>query len=385
MNNFNDNDAFCPLPWVGVYIEPNGQVDNCCISKNNLGNINNTPLKDILTGHKNIEIKSEMQSGNRISGCSACYPITPEHSQRARVINEFDESKLDTSIYDNTNNFELRYLDLRFRNTCNYACVYCSSDLSSTWAAELGEMANMDKGLMATTLDYILDNINTVNNVYLAGGEPLLMKENEIILEHLLKVNPNCQIKVNTNLSITKNNRIFEALQKFKNVWWIVSVDDIEERYNYIRYPGNWDNFLNNLMFLKNNKIKGHKIVFNMVYCALNAKTIFSAIDYMVSLGFPKHDFAINYIDGGTNNGRYPFDPRHLPKKYIQEVIEVIDNYPPDTTWEMFNTKLKLIKNYLNTSISGHRLTLFEALEEFDKRRGLDSRKVFPDIYEARQ
>ena len=380
-----DNDAFCPLPWVGVYIEPDGQVDSCCISKNNLGNINNTPLKEILNGRKNIEIKSDMSSGKRITGCQSCYPQALDYTQRVKVINDFNNSNFDTTVYNTDTNFELRYLDLRFRNTCNYACVYCGHTLSSTWAAELGVLSNMDKNLMSTTLEYILENINTINSVYLAGGEPLLMKENEIVLEQLLAVNPGCRISVNTNLSITKGNRIFELLQKFKNVEWIVSVDDMEERYNYIRYPGNWDNFLSNLLYLNDKKTAGHNIVFNMVYCALNAKTIFSTIDYLATFGFQKVHFSISYVNNGHKTGRYPLDPRYLPKTYIQETLEVIRNYPPVTEWEGFGTKLKLLENYLTTDIADHQMTLFQYLEELDQRRGLDSAKIFPDIYAARQ
>ena len=394
MKQFKDNDAFCPLPWTGVYIDPDGNVDNCCISQNKLGNINQTPLKEILNSKKNIEIKSEMLSGKRVDGCRSCYPASAmtnnedqnvlDTSQRMRHIERFERLNSDVTIYNDPNNIELQYLDLRFRNTCNYACVYCGPGLSSLWATELNIIPSIHRDVLSDTLDYILENIKTVNSIYLAGGEPLLMKENEVILENLVEINPDCKLIVNTNLSITKNNRIFDLIQQFKNVQWIISVDDIEERYEYIRYPGKWDNFLSNLLDLKKNKPPGHSIVFNMVYCALNAKTIFSAIDHLSSFGFAKYNFAINYTHGGFNYG-LPLDPRQLPKKYLQEVIEVLKNRP-GTGWPGTKTRLQLIEDCINLGLpNDDPELLFNCLADFDQRRGTDSKKVFPDIYAARQ
>ncbi len=86
---------------------------------------------------------------------------------------------------------------MRWRNTCNLACVYCDSSLSSTWAKELNEPIRVDEQQLAKTKEYVLANAPNLKNVYLAGGEPLLMKENSELLDRL---DPSCTVRINTNL-----------------------------------------------------------------------------------------------------------------------------------------------------------------------------------------
>ena len=54
--------SFCTLPWLGVYIQPDGDVRNCAITKKTLGNINTQPLNDILHGEDNQIIKRVYQN-----------------------------------------------------------------------------------------------------------------------------------------------------------------------------------------------------------------------------------------------------------------------------------------------------------------------------------
>ena len=75
---------------------------------------------------------------------------------------------------------------------------------SSKWAMEMGVKVPKDREKIAKLKEYVYANINTLENVYLAGGEPLLMKENKDFLDKLYEANPDCTIRVNTNLSKTQ-------------------------------------------------------------------------------------------------------------------------------------------------------------------------------------
>ena len=132
---YNNNLEFCPAPWNAVYISSSGDVDSCCISSNLLGNINQTPLETIINGEKNYSIKQSMISGVPVSGCNICYAKNND-TLRTVYLKFFKETPL--SFYDNPSNFKLNYFDLRWRNTCNSACVYCGPKDSSLWAEELG-------------------------------------------------------------------------------------------------------------------------------------------------------------------------------------------------------------------------------------------------------
>jgi molybdenum cofactor biosynthesis enzyme MoaA len=125
------------------------------------------------------------------------------------------------------NNFDLQTIDVRWTNLCNFACVYCGPEFSSKWANELSiQTAQPTSQQQQDFKEYIFDHVSQLKHVYLAGGEPLLMKEN---LELLQNLNPGVSLRINTNLSKT-DTQVFDAICKFKNVHWTVSVETIVRR-----------------------------------------------------------------------------------------------------------------------------------------------------------
>ena len=76
---------------------------------------------------------------------------------------------------------------------------------------------------------------------------------------------------------------------KFKNVHWTVSLETIEEEYEYVRFGGKWKNFLNNLTTIS--KLKEHKISFNMLHFILNYMSVFDCIKFLQGLGFHNNSF----------------------------------------------------------------------------------------------
>jgi hypothetical protein len=109
-NEYWNNDAFCPMPWGAIYIDPTGSVDHCCISYNNLGSVKENTLLDIVGTKKNIAIKSDMLDGKKSAGCYKCY--SPDGGAggdylRNTQLRQFENWLPDFSIYDNPENFQL--------------------------------------------------------------------------------------------------------------------------------------------------------------------------------------------------------------------------------------------------------------------------------------
>ena len=67
------NKSICVLPWTGFELDPEGSAKNCIISSEVLGNINKTPIKDILNGSKNIQRKQQMLDDQKPKNCQGCY------------------------------------------------------------------------------------------------------------------------------------------------------------------------------------------------------------------------------------------------------------------------------------------------------------------------
>jgi MoaA/NifB/PqqE/SkfB family radical SAM enzyme len=374
--------TMCSLPWIGVFINPDGRISNCGINGTPLGNLNHQTLEQCLHGDVNKQIKQDMINKVAHPRCNACYSV--EKFASNATISESNRSwykrygikSVDMSIYDSADRFELRVLDLRWRNTCNQACVYCGPDLSSKWAQELNDYRwSVDDSIVEKNKQYIFDQLAQVNHVYLAGGEPLLMKENQELLEKLIKVNPNVEIRINTNLS-KLDTPVFQLLEQFENVKWTISVDAIDSQYNYIRWPGEWSVFLQNLTKLQHRK---KDINFNMVWCALNSTGLFDCIDFLNSQGFQENMYIIQCLASPPE-----LDIRNLPENQILQLKELISaRLETANPSQWFAKCLNTMYNFLDSKSNSTLDDLKKFLGTLDQRRNLDSQALFPHIYDS--
>ena len=378
--DFLKNKSICTLPWTGFELEPSGTVKNCIISETDLGTINKTNIKDIINGKENIELKQSMLKDQKPHNCSGCYLQEKQTkdlssiSSRLYYLKELG-TKTDLNFYDNTKNFALKHVDLRWTNSCNQACVYCGPEYSSKWAQELGEKYKSNKQARQEVKDYVFENIAQLENVYLAGGEPMLMKENFEFLTLLKEKNPDCHIRVNTNLSTTATG-IFELLYSFKHVHWTVSVESIEEEYNYIRHLGNWDDFVKNLDVI--NKLD-HKISFNMLHFILNHKSIHNCVGFLKGKGFHDNSFIIGPIAGSPLYLNTLNLPEPMVDRCVKTLQDKLDQHPQGYLKNSFEN---LIKYYTTTKFEKNINSFYYNVGVMDNRRGVDSRKVFQKLYE---
>lgn len=362
-----NNQSFCPAPWISLYAEPSGRVDNCCVAKNYIGTVD-TPIEQVLTGQKNIKIQRDMLDNIEVPGCSWC-KTGPENLQQ-NLLNMYPD--LADPLYQ-SGKFQLKYLDARWSNTCNLACVYCASGFSSLWAQELNEVVKIEKESKNKLLEYVVSNVETLTQVYLAGGEPLLMKENEILVEEIVNRNPDCRILVNTNL-LNVNTKLYRRLISLPNVQWLISFEDMGDRFEYVRYPGTWSQFKTNLLDLLKT-VGPEKISFNMVYMNLNYLTFWDTVDWAETQGFLKKKMNIALYNNGVHDG--PLDLCSLNNQSREQATQRIlskdytNMYGYNKTLDYLQGDVKINKNFVVHCTA------------MDQRRKLDSRALFPDVYQS--
>jgi MoaA/NifB/PqqE/SkfB family radical SAM enzyme len=339
-----------------------------------------------------------MINGIRHKRCNACYsvedntgPGEENHSNRSWYKKQTLKFYKNYEIFNQPNKFEPTILDLRWRNTCNQACVYCGPDLSSLWE----NLLSKDSGISNTenltrSKEYIFNNLENVKHVYLAGGEPLLMKDNEEILTRLLSIDPTIDIRINSNISNIRTP-VFELLQKFENVKWTISVDSIGELFEYMRWPGNWNQFVENL--LKVQQQVGDQINFNMVWCILNSVEIFDAIDHLLNIGFHENMFIVQNLN---------FPPQlsvlHLPEKEKSVIKNLISERMTrcNPSWWLYKS-LQSMYNFLDQPAPANNFYFYRTvdrplepgirgtiqfLELTDQTRGTnDGQRLFQKLY----
>ena len=380
MKKYFKNKSLCPLPFAGLYIEPSGNVKCCSISKQTLGNIHTQSIQDLINGETVKSIRRDMLEEKFPSNCNECYE--KEKNFKSINFNQISNrlyhiGKLGTSpmkLYEDENNFELQQLDVRWRNTCNGACVYCGPELSSRWAVELNDTKRMTKQAMSDSIEYVYDHIDTVKTLYLCGGEPMMMKENVKLVTIIAETRPDLDIRINTNLS-NLHNPVYETIKDLPNIHWILSAEASEDRFEYIRYPLSWTNFISNFKVIK--KLP-HKISMNMSWNILNAFGIFEFIDLMLENGLHENSVVINPVLGP----KY-YNILNLPKDVINDIKEEASKrhgrlHDPF----MLKYSYEAIIKHCDEPIMHRQQELKKQLEILDSRRSLDSKKVFPELYE---
>jgi MoaA/NifB/PqqE/SkfB family radical SAM enzyme len=195
------------------------------------------------------------------------------------------------------------------------------------------------------------------------------MKENLTLLE---KLNPNTNIRINTNLSKV-DTQVFDAVCRFQNVHWTVSVETLAEEFEYIRHGGSWADFLDNLSTIKQ---LNHKISFNMLHFLLNYNSIFDCVDFLKQLGFHNNSFII----GALLTPEY-LNIRHLPQNVLNSVKNKLQDRINQKPGYLLEDSYQNMLHYIDTPFEKNIKLSVDKISEMDQRRGIDSRAIFKDFY----
>jgi MoaA/NifB/PqqE/SkfB family radical SAM enzyme len=367
------NPHFCPMPWAGVMYNHDGTVKNCIRSSEPIGNIRDHDINTLLTTGSNFERQQNIIQQHPVTSCQPCRDLESGTrgfniiSDRVFYIREL--KKINPAVYT-AGNHELHTVDIRWSNLCNFACVYCSPEFSSRWASELDLWpARPSDTQQQQFSDWVLSQAHQLRHVYLAGGEPLLMREN---LELLSRLPREVNIRINTNLSRV-NTEVFEKICEFPNVHWTVSVESMQEEFEYIRWGGNWQDFITNLDTISS---LGHKITFNMLHFALNAMSIFDCVDWLRLRGFHANSFVI----GALLEPDY-LNIRHLPHSVLDCVVNELQRRIQDNPGFLLENSYQNLLKYIQTPVNKDFNNSLAQLQTLDQRRGCNSKITFPHLY----
>jgi MoaA/NifB/PqqE/SkfB family radical SAM enzyme len=244
MSNF-----YCAAPWRGLHINPRGDVKTCCAGDPNmLGNLNTQSIEQILHGSKMLEIRQTLKQGRAHDYCYNCVQAErygrSERDWHNNVSPEFDPTTADDTEHVPT------LIDVRWNITCNLSCNYCGDKCSSKWAALKNiPFKSGARPYYNQVCDYLESHKENIREVALVGGEPLLLPENERLLD---VIPDDCTVTLITNMSVNlESNKVFAKLAQRRRVGWSISFDNIGDRFEYVRHGGSWELLLKNLDTLK--------------------------------------------------------------------------------------------------------------------------------------
>ena len=256
-----DSKTFCIYPWIHLHAYPTGEAYPCCHAEMGVGQVGNcrtNTLAEIWQNDAMTKLRSDMLSETPNATCGRCYE--QEESgffsgrKSANKHHGHQIKKLET------NPFEMTYWDIRFSNLCNLKCRSCGHIFSSQWYQDQAKLAGGDWKDRNTVLNYagrtetdmwsqLEPHLDYVEQIYFAGGEPLLMEEHYNILEELVRRGRfDVRLIYNTNFTHTdlKGRSVFEYWKQFKSVAVGASLDGMGHPAEYIRKGTRWHDVVQN-------------------------------------------------------------------------------------------------------------------------------------------
>jgi organic radical activating enzyme len=282
--------GFCLAKWTQVTMHlHNGTTHSC-----HHPSPHKVPLEEIernYTALHNSNVKKyarkEMLNGQRPKECGYCWNVEDNsNSFSDRIFKSaepwsepyFDEiSKLHWRA-----DFNPKYVEVNFSNTCNFKCAYCGPEYSTKWMEEINQFGGYKLSSDYNSTQQMDENktrpykqtehnpyveafwewwpelYTTLDTFRITGGEPLLSKDTWRVLENIIETEePNRQLKLSINSNLGVNDELIDKLilklekiiseERVKEVIIFTSCDAYGKQAEYVRYGLEFDRLFSNI------------------------------------------------------------------------------------------------------------------------------------------
>ena len=428
--------VFCSLPWMHLASHPHGGTTICCVANheggisrarnwapvrknvlpNNVGNDEFLNLKDhsieqLMNADSFNELRLQMLNGEEPVTCKRCFREEENgiHSKRLRE-NEIYSHHTEEIARANTNEdgsikaINLEFIELRLGNICNAKCRTCNPWSSSKWIADYNKLQSkfttldlFDKGMnqfdwpeQEKFWDDLFENSKNAKVFYINGGEPTLIKEHFRFLKRMIKAG-RTNVKLWYNINMTNmTEEIIEIWKQFDYVEVGFSIDDVEDRNEYIRHPTKWADVTKSVNMLKKarkdlpfHQKKKFKFSVTQTVSWMNYFYLVDMLEWAADNELQVHHNFVTQPDYYSVNVL----PQELRKLVTEEMrnyfekdgpLEAIDS--GEREWAI-HTLINQLVSYESapTDIDSLKKAL-EHNEELDKLRNENFRMTFPEL-----
>lgn len=347
----------------------------CCINSEVMGDVSQDSMENIFHGESFRKLRETLLKGEVPESCLVCKNLEEQNvaSMRQGVNLKFIKDAISVSLLADPSGklpyYKPKSLDIRFSTLCNLKCRTCGPGYSSAWEKE--EFSQSLTTVPSHLLEEVLNIIPLAEEVYLAGGEPLMMRENLTLLNQIKKNRPQSRVVYNTNLTSLNYFGVdyLELWKDVDNLLVVVSMDDVGAKGEYLRSGKNFQVFLENAKRLRETK---KEMWFNTVVSAIN---IFSLEEI--------HEFFEREFPGVKTEYTLLTTPQHLrisvlPEEIRGELRQSLSLLKEKTKSEDLQACLNLALSELQEDRTGDLQTLINYLRLLDARRGESFTKVYP-------
>ncbi len=446
LESVTGTSSFCILPWIHFATRPNGDMRLCCnanssgagkdhvigLVKNESGQPANFGRETPMQAWNNDYMKSvrtTMLRGEIPASCTKCYQEEKLGvvSKRIWETGTWQQEGIDIpelikqTEEDGTVPEKLIYLDLRLGHTCNLKCIMCSPHDSSQWVADHKKLIpilqdpevkrqmewsrkefNNFWHEKETFWEEMYKQIPNLKQVYFAGGDPLMIREHKMFLEEIIKQGyaDKILVRYNTN-ALLLDDSIIDLWKQFKIVKVGFSIDALDQRNLYIRYPSDWNTIVQNLHKLDNTP-NNIQVSIATAIQILNIKNLPEFAKWKIKQNFKKINF--ENVTGGIQAGGgifnmhllyiptflsikcLPVEDKAEVRKLFGELANWLhENYRQDEDFWKQNPygwkRWQAVLDFMDSEDHSHLLPGFkEYITKMDSIRNLSMAEVFPEL-----
>ena len=379
------------------------------------------------------EQRNQMLCGEKPGGCNYCWKIeamgkdfvSDRHIKTASIYTPERVAEIKEKGKDFNVNPE--YIEISFSNECNFKCGYCHPKASSRYWKEIEDhgpysMSSTHRQDIDWFKVYKNEEENpyvkawwkwwpevskTLNILRITGGEPLMHKSLWDLFDKLDKdPKPHIQIEVNSNMGVktalvhklTETVKKLKAGNKIRSFKLYTSIDTWGPRAEYIRtgldlklWEENLDYYLSNtgwpVTFM---------ITFNIFSVASFNLLLEKILEWRVKYNSTANETQWQRIRFDTPHLKEPsiYDMNILPKKefmpFMHKHLKFMEKHQKDGDRTKFDKleveKFRRVVNYMETThyepdkLKQAHKDFYNWFTEFDKRKGTDLVKTFPEL-----
>jgi hypothetical protein len=226
----------------------------------------------------------------------------------------------------------------------------------------------------------ILDNINSIDYIKVAGGEPSIMPEVESFLQAFIDNNRHTgdnavNLLITTNCT-NQNIKFKKLIEQFSNVTLTVSFEGIGLVNNYIRSPSNFDILEQNLI----SYLKKHTCILNATIQAYNLPYLIEFVNWLkyINENFGQLDAFFMLLDQPDE-----LACNNLSKSFRNYYVDMyLKNINFDVQW-LADSNLKLSLELLKadqSKISNYKFV--QRTKAFDHVRNQHVKDYLPEVFE---
>jgi hypothetical protein len=401
-------DTACALKWSWTTLYLNTGYSKTChrttkvaLTPENFHNFHNN--SEVLEDRR-LMLEGKWPEKN----CSYCRNIEQSGGTSDRMVQLGLPGHVPPELAENPQAIEVSptIVEVYFDNTCNLGCLYCNPRLSSTISHENQKFGNFEKYDVQLTTDkkkfkdvvpyfwnWFDTGFQSIKRLQAVGGEPLLQKEFDILLDKI-DSNPNseCILSIITNLMIP-NERLDNYVQRFKQlildkkikrVDITCSIDCLGPEQEYVRWGmnlGHWETNFKHLL-----KYKWLTLNINQTISSLTIKTMPALLEKLVE--WRKQHKIGHWFSGVAPGPRYMMADIFGNQEFAQDRENILKLMPRTTNEE--ETAYQYMDGILTHAITSNFdhdqvRNLIVYLDEKDRRRNTNWELIFPWLIRYRE